>query len=562
MENFSELNLKPALAQALKELQFEKPTPIQAQTLPILMGNSTDFVGRAATGTGKTAAFGIPLLSNLDLEDKRIQAIVLCPTRELAIQTAEKLSLMGKFMPVSVPAIYGGAGYRDQVMALKRSYVAVATPGRLLDHMNRGNISVEGLKVLVLDEADEMISMGFKDDLEAILKHIPKDTCHTWLFSATMPPHLDRVTRTYLTNPKSVHTNRDVMLSGTVRQVGYAVRDKNKTQGLCKLLEMTDDFYGLIFCQTKALVMDLTEHLRVRGFKVDCLHGDKDQRERERTLKLFKERRANILVCTDVASRGLDVEDLTHVINYSLPMDKESYVHRIGRTGRSGREGTAISLVAPTQMHLVRRLEQLTKTRFEVGIFPSGRDISLKKVNAFLPRLMASPGKDRAIAVLDENWKTTLEGMSKEEIAGRFLSIVFPDLFDAAEKPDDLGLIERERPPSRGRFEPRNREDRPGGGFSRRFDREDSREGRRPFGRPDRGSFGSRPAGGARPFKRPFGKTRIERDMTEDSGGEKRFGKGPRPKGPFQRVRPGKHKAASTAAAPVLGVQPPPTAAT
>lgn len=430
MENFNELNLSPPLARAIKEMGYEKPTPIQAQALPLLLGDRTDFLGLAATGTGKTAAFGIPMLEKIDTSHRHIQCVVMCPTRELAIQVAGQISQMGKYKGIQALPIYGGAGYGDQLQGLRRgTFVVVATPGRLVDHLDRGTVKLDQVRTVILDEADEMISMGFKEDIEYILKHVDVKKRNTWLFSATMGADIRKVAHTYMHDPKQAQINKTEMLSGTVEQVYYMTREGNKPDVLCKLIDAADDFYGLIFCQTKSLVMDLTDLLKKRGYHVDCLHGDKSQKERERTMGLFRERKVNMLICTDVAARGLDVKELTHVINYSISRELDSYVHRIGRTGRSGKKGMALSLVTPNTLELVSRLERMTKTRMKQGVIPTQNQIGSKKLTHFLAKLQEAKNHQRAEDMIDEAWEKVLEGMSKKEIAGRFLALSYPDLF-------------------------------------------------------------------------------------------------------------------------------------
>jgi ATP-dependent RNA helicase DeaD len=472
MENFSELKLSPALSQAILEMGYSTPTPIQASTLPLLLEGRTDFLGMAATGTGKTAAFGIPLLERIDIENPGTQSIVLCPTRELAVQVATQIKALGKHKRVSVQAIYGGTGYGEQMRNLRSGVqVIVATPGRLVDYLNKGVMSLETVTTVVLDEADEMISMGFKEDLEFLLKHVPKERCNTWFFAATLSPELRRVADTYLKKPKVAQINRKEMLSGTVKQIFYTVREKNKPKGLCKLIDIADGFYGLIFCQTKALVMELTEYLRARGYRVDCLHGDKTQTERERTLRLFKEKNVNILVCSDVAARGLDVKELTHVINYSLPFEFDSYVHRIGRTGRSGSTGLAMSLVSPQQVGLIARIENVTRSKMEPGIFPTRKEIGQKKLSTLLPKYLQVLGHEKASAILSDEWMTALEPLTKREIAARFLALQAPELFDDRDNAEEepIGMKDREeRNPS-----PRK--------FSKPDGRRPFKGGRRPF---------------------------------------------------------------------------------
>ncbi len=435
MRSFEELNLSPELARAIKDLGYESPSPIQVQALPILLAEPTDFIGLAATGTGKTAAFGIPLLEQIEPGKKQVQVLILCPTRELALQVTGQINLLGKYKNVNALSIYGGASYREQINGLRSgSQVVVGTPGRVIDHLERGILDISKVKTIILDEADEMISMGFKDDLETILQAATGESCQTWLFSATMNKDVRRVADNYLFQPKFVQVNRTEMLSTTVEQVFYRTRESDKPEILCKIIEAADNFYGLIFCQTKNLVMDLTQYLSNRGYRVDSLHGDKTQKDRERTVQAFRDRRVSILVCTDVASRGLDVKDITHVINYSLPRELEVYVHRIGRTARSGKTGTAISLVTPSHRDLVARIERHTKTRMEEGIVPTRKEIGIKKVAKMLTPFQAQKNYARAIELLTPEWKNVIAQMKAEEIVGRFLGVMSPEIFENQER--------------------------------------------------------------------------------------------------------------------------------
>lgn len=418
---------------AITELGFEKPSPIQAETLPILLGEPTDFIGLAATGTGKTAAFSIPLLERIDPSKKSVQALVLCPTRELALQVAGQINLMGKYKGtkgIRALPIYGGSGYGDQLHGLKQGVnVVVGTPGRVVDHVDRGTLKLDQLETLILDEADEMISMGFKEDLEFIMSASPRSSSNIWLFSATMSREVRKVADEYLRNPKRSEVNRTEMLSDTVEQIYYMTQESNKPEILCKLIDAAEDFYGLIFCQTKSLVVDLTAYLTERGYRVDCLHGDKDQNSRERTMKSFRDRKVNIMVGTDVASRGLDVKDVTHVINYSLPREMDNYVHRIGRTARSGKKGFAMNLVTPSHRGLISRIEKMTKSRMREGKIPTRKEIGSKKVSKILEQFKGQASFARAIELMDERWKSVIAAMTPEEIAGRFLSMTFPEVF-------------------------------------------------------------------------------------------------------------------------------------
>jgi len=435
LESFDDLKLAEPLARAIRELGFVAPTAIQREALPILLAGPTDFIGQAATGTGKTAAFGLPLIARLEPAQHRVQGLVLCPTRELALQVAGQLNLFGKHLGVKALPIYGGAGYGEQLEGLRRHpALVVGTPGRLIDHIDRGTLSLSGVKTVVLDEADEMISMGFKDDLEKILRATAREHAHIWLFSATLSPEVRRVADAYLRKPKQAHGNRTEVLSTTVAQVYYVVPERDKPAVLRRLIELADDFYGLVFCQTKSLVMDLTQFLTEQGFRVDSLHGDKSQDDRERTMRAFRERKTNVLVCTDVASRGLDVKDLTHVINYSIPRETDVYVHRIGRTARSGSAGLAVSLVAPSHRAMVNRLEHVTKSRMKEGNIPARRDVALKKVARLLARFQEQKNFSKAAGLLGPEWGRAAKDMTLEEILGRFVALTAPELFDEHEK--------------------------------------------------------------------------------------------------------------------------------
>lgn len=428
METFTELNLSPEVMRALTELGFEKPSPIQAEALPILLGDSTDFIGLAATGTGKTAAFTIPALERFDSATRGVQILVMCPTRELALQVSGQINILGKYKHIRALPIYGGAGYGDQISGLRRGVaVVVGTPGRIIDHMKKGTLNLDEITTIILDEADEMISMGFQEDMETIISATSPENRKIWLFSATMSREVRRVADRYLTEPKQVQINKTEMLSSTVEQIYYATQESNKPEVLCKLIDAADGFFGIIFCQTKALVTDLTQYLTDRGYKVDCLHGDKDQRAREKTMQAFRDHKVSILICTDVASRGLDVKDITHVINYSLPRELDNYVHRIGRTARSGKTGFAMSLVTPSHRGLIFRIEKMTKSKMKEGKIPTRKDIGMKKVTAFLPKFLAQKEFAKASSLMADDWKNAIQEMSKEEIVARFLTLSFPE---------------------------------------------------------------------------------------------------------------------------------------
>ena len=428
MQNFKDLNLSEPISKAIADMGYESPTPIQMETLPKLLGQDTDFLGLAATGTGKTAAFGIPLLERVDTKVRGVQGLILCPTRELAMQVAGQIDLLGKYLKIRSLPVYGGTGYGDQIYGLKNgATIVVGTPGRVVDHINKGTLRLDDLKTLVLDEADEMISMGFKEDLETVLKAIPQDQANTWLFSATMGPEVRSVADNYLNEPVKVQVNRTEMLPETVEQIYYMTHEYDKPELLTKLIDAADDFYGIIFCQTKALVSDVHQFLVRRGYRADCLHGDLDQTSRDRVMKGFREKSFSVLVATDVACRGLDVKDITHVVNYSIPRELDNYVHRIGRPGRSGKSGIALSLVTNSHRQLIGRIENMTRSRLKEGKVPTRKDIALKKVGKALTVFQAQGPQGRIMELLGDDWKASLADLSKEEVVARFLAQMFPD---------------------------------------------------------------------------------------------------------------------------------------
>lgn len=527
LKSFSELSLKPELAQAITDLGYTEPTPIQAETLPILLGEPTDFMGLAATGTGKTAAFSIPMLEKIDASKKKVQALILCPTRELAIQVAGQITLLGKKMGVKALPVYGGAGYGDQIYGLKHgANVVVGTPGRVIDHLEKGTLNLDHVKLLILDEADEMISMGFKDDIETVLTQIDADASNIWLFSATMSKEVRKIADQYLRDPGLVQVNRTEMLPEQLEQIYYATSESNKPEVLCKLIDAADDFYGLIFCQTKALVVDLTSYLTGRGYRVDCLHGDKDQNARERSMQAFRDRKVTILICTDVACRGLDVKDVTHVINYSIPRELDNYVHRIGRTARSGKKGFAFSLVTPSHRGLVRRIEAMTKSQMVEGKIPTRKEIGAKKVSKILEKLLADENYAKAMDLMNEEFRSAIREMSTDEIAARFLSLSFPEVFAGREEIEEsqkkakgtgsgtiiLSGARRDGASSEVRAPRERREGGFGGGYKRDgFKRDGFKDGFK-----KEGGFGGKFGGGGfKGARRDFAKPRFE-----DRGGE------------------------------------------
>jgi ATP-dependent RNA helicase DeaD len=381
---FADLGLRPELLAALAGLGYEEPTPIQREAIPPLIAGR-DLLGQAATGTGKTAAFALPLLQHLaqDNRPKRPTALVLVPTRELAIQVSEAVHRYGKEVGARVLPIYGGQPIFRQLSALDRGVdVVVATPGRALDHIGRGTLPLDGLKVVVLDEADEMLDMGFAEDIEAILVSTPAER-QTVLFSATMPPRIDGMARRHLRDPVKIHMGRAGVDSGQaplVRQVAYVVPRAFKTTTLGRILDVESPAAALVFCRTRDEVDQIASTLNGRGYRAEALHGGMTQEQRERVMGRLRAGTADLIVATDVAARGLDIDQLTHVVNYEVPSAPDSYVHRIGRVGRAGREGVAITLVEPREHRMLKTIERVTKQRITVEKIPTVADLRSRRL--------------------------------------------------------------------------------------------------------------------------------------------------------------------------------------
>jgi ATP-dependent RNA helicase DeaD len=378
-DGFAALGLSPALLQAVRELGFEEPTPIQRRTIPLLL-QAKDVIAQAQTGTGKTAAFALPLLQGLDAGERGVQALVLAPTRELAVQVAGSIHALGRHLGVQVLPVYGGQPIERQLRALRAGVqVVIGTPGRLLDHLRRGSLNVAGVRTLVLDEADEMLDMGFEEEIVAILGELPEPR-QTALFSATIPPRIAVLSRRYLKDPIQVTIEAERLTVPQVQQTYYAVAPRAKLDALTRILDMETPGAGIIFCRTKRDVEEIGDALMSRGYPVDTLHGDLSQPMRDRVMHRFREGLAELLVATDVAARGLDIEHVSHVINFNIPEDPEQYVHRIGRTARAGRGGDAITLVAPREMRLLHEIERLIRKKIRPARVPTTGDIAARRL--------------------------------------------------------------------------------------------------------------------------------------------------------------------------------------
>ncbi|MGA1791268.1 MAG: DEAD/DEAH box helicase [bacterium] len=380
-KTFNDLGLSDEVLDAIYKKGFEEPTAIQSMTIPVMLRDNTNIIAQAQTGTGKTAAFGLPLIEMVDRHSGIVQALILVPTRELAIQVSEEINSLKGNKNIKIIPIYGGQSIDQQLRRLKKGiHFVVGTPGRIIDHLNRKTLKLNHLHHLILDEADEMLNMGFIEDMEEIMKHTNPDK-RTLLFSATMPAKIRDLARKYMGDYELLTVKQEQLTTHLTEQIYFEVKASDKFEALCRIIDIEDDFYGLVFCRTKSDVDSVVSHLTDRGYDAEFIHGDISQAQRERTLEKFKKQRVNILVATDVAARGIDVNNLTHVINYSLPQDPESYVHRIGRTGRAGREGPAISLITPSEYNRLMFIQRIAKTDIKKSKVPRVKDIITAKKN-------------------------------------------------------------------------------------------------------------------------------------------------------------------------------------
>lgn len=381
MATFKDLGLLPAIQQALDALGFENPTEIQQRAIPVLLAEKAiDIHGQAQTGTGKTIAFGIPLLHKIDSKDNHVQALIVAPTRELVVQICDSLHAVARFMNIRIEPIYGGMSMQHQMKMLKKGvHVVVGTPGRLNDHIRRGTLSLSHLKVLVLDEADIMLDMGFKEEVDELLKAASKQR-QIWLFSATVKPGIYDIIKKHMRDVVSIRVSPQQVGTSLTKQYYCMVPTKYRVDALCRFLDTIEDFYGIIFCPTKILTSELAETLLRRGYAVSSLHGDMSQAHRNAVIGKFRKKEIKMVIATDVAARGIDIPDLTHVINYALPDDLESYVHRVGRTGRAGKQGTAITFIAKHDLRRIQQLERLFKVSIEPLAVPNVHEIIMMRI--------------------------------------------------------------------------------------------------------------------------------------------------------------------------------------
>lgn len=460
LEEFRELGLGEESIKALEEKGFEEPTEIQRLAIPLLLKEGTEIVGQAQTGTGKTAAFALPILETVSPGSGKVQALILVPTRELASQVSEEMSSLRGKRHIDITPIYGGASMTQQLKKLKRGVeIVVGTPGRILDHIRRGSLALEALEFLVLDEADEMLDMGFIDDIEAVLRAVPEKR-RMLLFSATMPPAIMKLAEGFMKNPEIIRTQKKDAAAISTDQIYYEVREADKLEALTRIIDREPDFYGVVFCRTKLQCDEIGQKLHDRGYDAASLHGDLSQREREQILRRMKEHQLSILVATDVAARGLDIQDLTHVINYTIPQDPEIYIHRVGRTGRAGKNGTAITFITPSESRKFAYIRKAARSDIRREEIPKAEEIIESRKehikDEILDILSGEPKKEYL-----ELAEQVLSGRDASEAFALLLSSIYKNELDASRYREISAITprgSREKTRRERREEGRNRE--------------------------------------------------------------------------------------------------------
>lgn len=428
---FEDLGVAPQILKAVYQMGFEEPTPIQESTIPLAL-SGRDLIGQAQTGTGKTAAFGIPIIQN-GRKSKSPTAIILAPTRELAVQVAEEINKLAQYKSLFALPIYGGQSIDRQIRALKRGVDIVAgTPGRVIDHLNRGTLVLDKIRTVVLDEADEMLDMGFIEDIEKILSKVPEER-QTMLFSATIDRNVLRLSKKYMDSPEKVSVSMADIVVPKIKQIFYEVWEEEKINALSKVIDIDDPYRCLVFCHTKRDVDDVAMRLKKMGYNADAIHGDYTQFKRDSVMKSFKSGDVDILVATDVAARGLDIQDVTHVINFSIPQNPESYVHRIGRTGRAGKSGIAISFVTPKEYRQLKLIEKTAKTRLKKAKLPSSEEVLKARQKAIIDDVAGAIEEGDHEKFLKLAKKILVHHEPEDAVAG-VLSIGFEDILEVADR--------------------------------------------------------------------------------------------------------------------------------
>ncbi len=443
MTLFNEMGLSAEIQSAIEDLGFEQPTPIQEKTIPFLIENQQDIVALAQTGTGKTAAFGLPIIQQIDLESKSTQALILSPTRELAIQIANDLETFAKNLgKLKIAIVYGGADIKKQINDLDRgAQIVVGTPGRSLDLIKRKKLNVTKIQWVVLDEADEMLSMGFKDDLDAILENSPAGK-QTLLFSATMPKEIVAIANKYMDNPFEISVGKRNTGAENVEHHYYVVHARDRYIALKRVADINPNIYGIIFCRTRAETKDVADRLMQDGYNADALHGDLSQAQRDHVMSKFRSKHLQMLVATDVAARGLDVNDLTHVINYNLPDDPEIYIHRSGRTGRAGKKGISITLIHLREKGKLRQVEKIVNKSFLKKDVPSGKEICEKQLFSLIDRVEKIEVNEKQIGEFMPVIYKKLAWLDREELIKHFVSVEFNRFLQYYQNAPDINVDE------------------------------------------------------------------------------------------------------------------------
>lgn len=431
MKTFEELGVSLEIRKAIEEMGYENPMPVQEEVIPYLLGNGNDVVALAQTGTGKTAAFGLPLIQKIEVKKRVPQALILCPTRELCLQIAGDLTDYSKYITdLKILPVYGGSSIESQIRSLKKGvHIIVATPGRLIDLMERKVARLETIRDVVMDEADEMLNMGFTDSINAILEQVPQDR-NTLMFSATMSPEIARIAKTYLHDAKEITIGTKNEGSKNVHHIAYTVHAKDKYLALKRIVDFYPQIYGIIFCRTRKETQEIADKLIQDGYSADSLHGELSQTQRDLVMQKFRQRHLQLLVATDVAARGLDVNDLTHVINYALPDDTESYTHRSGRTGRAGKTGISIAIINLREKGKMREIERIIKKKFEIGVLPTGKEICEQQLIKVIDDIEKVKVDEEEIESFLPGIYRKLEWLSKEDLIKRVVSMEFNRFLD------------------------------------------------------------------------------------------------------------------------------------
>ena len=445
---FSELPLDPNILKGIEALGFTTPTPVQQESIPLLVNENRDLIGLAQTGTGKTAAFGLPMIHKIDVNKKIVQGLVIAPTRELCVQISNDFKDYSKFVKgLSIATIYGGASMDKQSREIRSgAQIVVATPGRLMDMMKRKMIKINHVSYVVLDEADEMLNMGFKEDIDGILSHTP-DEKSTWLFSATMPRDVEKISKSYMNNPMEITVGSKNVGAKNIHHVYYNVPERDRYKAVKRILDFNPNIYGLIFCRTRRTTQDVADKLLKEGYNAAPLHGDLSQMQRDKAMDKFRDKTLQILVATDVAARGIDVNDISHVINYHLPDEVESYTHRSGRTARAGKKGVSIAIVSSKDQNKVFQIEKKIKIKFDEGKLPSGKEICEQQLVGYVEKIKSVEINSDEIADLIPSISKSFEEYSKEELIKRMIGIEFNQLLKYYENSRDIAKDKGTRGP-------------------------------------------------------------------------------------------------------------------